>query len=408
MARLINRLKPRFVATTTEAGRHADGGGLYLHVDPSGAKRWVYIFQWRGRRREMGLGSLHSVSLAHARQTAAEARQAVAANKNPIEQREAARRVLPNFGQFADEFVAAQADGWRNRKHAAQWRHAVEVDAARLRKLPVDQVCTDDVLNVLKPIWMKKPETAKRVRGRIERILDAAKARGMRTGENPAAWKGHLSLMLPKPAKLVRGHLPAMNADKLPNFLNSLRLRPAPSARALEFAILTCARSGEALGARWCEIDIERLVWTVPPERMKTGVEHRVPLSMAAAAVVAEVRRETTLLTGCEPQNEDYVFLRRRTTERLSDMAMAMLLRRMEVTDACVHGFRSTFRDWAGERTEFPRELIEMSLSHLVGSEVERAYRRGDALERRRKLMNAWALFCTDHADATGIVLKAA
>jgi integrase len=394
MSRLINRLTPRFVAQTTLVGRHADGGNLYLIVDPSGAKRWIFLFRWRGRNREMGLGSIRSVSLAQARQAAMEARQTIACDKDPIEERRRGRRQVPLFGAFADEFVEAQAPGWRNAKHFSQWRNSVQTDAKRLRQLPIDQIMTDDVLAVLKPIWAKKPETAKRTRGRIERILDAAKARGLRSGENPARWKGHLSLMLPKPPRLVRGHLPAMPIDKLPEFMLALDKRPASAARALEFAILTGARTNEVLGARWSEIDLDNGIWVVPAERVKTGVDHRVPLSSQAIAVINGVRSNYAAHYGRSPADADFVFLRGRTAERLSNMAMEMLLRRMEIADACVHGFRSTFRDWAGERTEFPRELIEMSLSHLVGSEVERAYRRGDALERRRVLMTAWADFC--------------
>lgn len=395
MASLINRLAPRFPATVTDPGWHHDGGGLHLRVDSKGGKRWVYVFQWRGKRREMGLGGARSVTLAAARKAATEARQMVGAGLNPIEERARAKRVVPTFGEFADEYVDAQAPGWRNAKHVYQWRFSVEKDAAALRRLPVNEITTDDVLGVLKPIWALKPETAKRCRGRIERILDAAKARGFRAGENPARWGGHLALMLPKPPKLVQGHLPAMAIDKLPAFLARLRLLPGSSARALEFTILTAARTNEVLGARWCEIDFAQRIWTVPGGRMKPGVVHRVPLSNRAVAILLDVRSDTTNLAGCLPEGDGFIFLRRPTDLRLSNMAMEMLLRRMKVTDACVHGFRSTFRDWAGERTEHPRELVEISLSHLVGSEVERAYRRGDALERRRKMMEGWSKFCS-------------
>ena len=400
MASLINRLAPRFPATVAEPGWHHDGGGLHLRVDGKGGKRWVYVFQWRGKRREMGLGGARSVTLAAARKAATEARQMVAAGLNPIEERARAKCVVPTFGEFADAYVDAHSPGWRNAKHIYQWRLSVEQDAAALRKLPVNEITTDDVLGVLKPIWALKPETAKRCRGRIERILDAAKARGFRAGENPARWGGHLALMLPKPPKLVQGHLPAMAIDKLPTFLGRLRQRPASSARALEFTILTAARTNEVLGARWCEIDFEKRIWTVPGERMKPGQPHRVPLSNRALALLLDVRSDATNLAGRLPEGDAFVFLRRPTDRRFSNMAMEMLLRRMKVTDACVHGFRSTFRDWAGERTEYPRELVEMSLSHLVGTEVERAYRRGDSIERRRKLMDAWSEFCVQDPEA--------
>lgn len=393
MPKLINRLSPRFVATVTDPGRYADGGNLYLHVDPSGAKRWVFKFQWHGRPKEMGLGPLRSVPLASARQAAASARETVAGGLNPVEERAKARRSAPLFGEFADRYIDDQESGWRSAKHISQWRYSVEIDAKKLRRLPVDKITTDDLLAVLKPIWAVKPETAKRCRGRIEKILDAAKARGFRTGENPAAWKGHLALMLPTPPKLTRGHLPAMSVEDLASFMAKLRHRPASSARALEFTILTAVRSNEALGARWCEFDFAKRIWTVPAERMKGKRDHRVPLSVAAITLLEEVRAQTGSVMATAPAAADFVFLRRPTQERLSGMAMEMLLRRMGVTDVCVHGFRSTFRDWAGEETNFPREIVEMSLAHLVGSEVERAYRRGDALERRREVMDRWAAF---------------
>lgn len=396
MARTLHRLSPAFVTTTKTPGLHADGGNLYLRVGEDGSKRWAAIFQWRGRRREMGLGPLTSVSLKLARKAAADVRELVAADIDPIEQRRRARQTVPNFGTFADAYVETHKLGWKSEKHLSQWRYSIEVDAAKLRRLPVDQITVDHVLGVLKPIWLKKPETAKRCQGRIARILDAAKAAKLRQGENPAAWKGNLEALLPKQPKLVRGHHPAMAIEGLGGFMRTLRERPAMAARALEFTILTAARTGETLGARWAEIDMDKKIWTVPADRMKMGVQHRVPLSEGAVKVLERARQQAVILSGREPQSDDFVFSHRSPEGCLSDMAMAMLLRRMGVADVSVHGFRSTFRDWIGQETEFPRELAELSLAHLVGNDVERAYSRGDALDRRRKLMDAWSGFCGD------------
>lgn len=390
MARTINRLTPSSIKTLS-AGLHPDGGGLYLRVDASGSKRWVYLFQWRGRRKEMGLGSFVAVPLAAARKTAAAARQLVAEGFNPIEERRAARTSGMTFGEFADQYVTDQEPSWKSAKHVSQWRYSVEQDAKSLRPIPIADVTTEDVVRVLKPIWLTKPETAKRCQGRIERILDAAKARKLRTGENPAAWKGHLQMMLSKPKKLTRGHLAAMDVKKLPEFMEKIRALPGSAARALEFTILTAGRTSEVLGAKWAEIDFESAVWTVPSSRMKTGKEHRVPLSRDALGVLHRVRSETELLTGGAVAGDDFIFVRRPSGDRLSNMAMNMLMRRQKLNDVTVHGFRSTFRDWLGEHTNFAEELGEMCLSHQVGSAVARAYRRGDALERRREVMDQWA-----------------
>lgn len=408
MSRTIHRLSPSFVTTTKKPGLHADGGNLYLRVDADGSKRWLVLFQWRGRRREMGLGPLISVPLKAARKAASDARELVANGIDPIEARRQARQTVPTFGEFADAYIETHKAAWKNEKHRSQWRYSVEVDAAKLRRLAVDQITVDHVLGVLKPIWLAKPETAKRCLGRIARILDAAKAAKLRNGENPAAWKGGLETLLAKQPKLVQGHHPAMTTDRMADFIAELGKRPAIAARALEFTILTAARTSETLGACWGEIDMEKRVWTVPASRMKMGLQHRVPLSEGAIRVLCRVRQETILLAGHTPQPGDFIFYRQLQSRRLSNMAMAMLLRRMAITDASVHGFRSTFRDWVGQETEYPRELAEMSLAHLVGSEVERAYSRSDALERRRILMNAWGVFCLDWSTIEVGVAEAA
>lgn len=395
MAREINKLSARTVATLTKPGRHGDGDGLYLVVDKGGAKRWVYLFRWRGPLREMGLGGANVVSLAQARDLAAKARAEVKAGIDPIAARKADAPRLVTFGDAADAFIEAMKPGFKNAKHIAQWEMTLKNYAATLRPLAVDEVDTEAVLKVLKPIWSTKSVTASRLRGRIERVLDAAKANGHRSGENPARWRGHLVNLLPKKQKLTRGHHTALPYTELPKFMVKLRARQATAARALEFTILTAARSGEVFNMTWAEIDRAGKVWTVPAGKMKADREHRVPLSDRAVEILDEMAA-----AGADPADPaDYVFpgaRRDKVTKRLrplSGMAMDMLLRRMEV-DVTVHGFRSTFRDWCGEETDFPRELAEAALAHVVGDETERAYRRGDALTKRRKLMDEWAEFC--------------
>jgi integrase len=275
---------------------------------------------------------------------------------------------------------------WRNEKHAAQWEMTLRDYAAPLRRLPVDKITTDDVLSVLKPLWNAKPETASRLRGRIERVLDAAKAKGLRSGENPARWRGHLDQLLPKRQRLTRGHHAAMPYADVPSFMGDLRSRQATSALALEFAILTAARSGEVLGARWDEFDVERAVWIVPAGRMKAGREHRVPLSRRALQIVKELHKTRT---------NEFVFPGEKAGRPLSGMALEMVLRRMRVEDATVHGFRSSFRDWAAECTSSANEVCEAALAHVIENKAEAAYRRGDLFEKRRRLMDAWALYCT-------------
>ncbi len=390
MAKEVRKLSARGAATVTKPGRHSDGGGLYLNVTETGARSWVFMWKVAGRRREMGLGSARDVPLARARELAAECRTIIAAGRDPLQVRaesQAAGRKVPTFGECADEFIAAKQSEWRNEKHRAQWSMTLTTYAAPLRKLPVDAIDTAAVLSVLKPIWQAKPETASRFRGRIEQVLDAAKAQGHRMGENPARWRGHLDKLLAKRQKLTRGHHAAMPYSKVPAFLCELRGRQtgSVSALALEFAILTAARSGEVLGARWDEVDKHANIWTVPPVRMKAAREHRVPLSTRALAVLGEAE---------EARTGDFVFPGSRGGRPLSVMAMEMVLRRMNVDNVTVHGFRSAFRDWAGNETHVPREIAEAALAHIIGDAAERAYRRGDALERRRALMEAWANYC--------------
>jgi integrase len=384
MAQKINRLNARAVATLTRHGRHADGGGLYLSISPNGGRRWVFLYRWHGKLTEIGFGSARDVTLARAREVAGPARAKLAEKINP----KASRRPTngATFGECADRVIEAMRPSWRSGKHAAQWEMTLRDYAAPLRRLPVDKITTDDVLAVLKPLWNDRPETASRLRGRIERVLDAAKAQGLRAGENPARWRGHLDQLLPRRQRLTRGHHAAMNYADVPAFIANLQSRQAVAARALEFAILTAARSGEVLGARWDEFDLDRAVWTVPANRMKAGREHRVPLSRRALRIVKALH---------ETVAGEFVFPGQRSGKPLSAMALEMVLRRMKVDGVTVHGFRSAFRDWSAECTNFTNEVCEAALAHVIENKAEAAYRRGDLFDKRRKLMEAWAAHCT-------------
>ncbi len=383
MARAVNRLTVKTVAALREPGMHADGAGLYLKVDQTLNRRWVLVFFWRGRRREMGLGSAEVVSLASARQSAATARQMVADGVDPIGARRLETGAAVSFEDFAEQVIVDLTPGWKNPKSADQWRASLKTHAGAIAKRPVSDVDTADVLLVLKPIWHAIPETASRVRSRIERVLDVAKVKGLRTGENPARWRGHLQLLLAKQPR-ARGHHTALAYDGVPAFIQRLRARPAMAARALEFTILAATRTTETREATWAEISGD--VWTIPADRMKAGKPHRVPIT----ARMREILDEVAPLKA----HGDFIFPGDQRIEPLSRMAMLMLLRRMEEAFT-VHGFRSAFRDWAGDCTGHPRELVEEALAHAVGNAVERAYRRSDALAKRRALMEAWEKFAT-------------
>jgi integrase len=343
----------------------------------------------KGRRREMGLGSLLDVPLSKAREKASEARASFLAGKDPIEERAAPAAPPPppvTFCEFAESMIEDIEAGFRNDKHRKQWRSTLKTHAASLAAKSIAEISTDDIVAALKPIWLELPETASRVRGRIERVLDAAKAKGHRTGENPARWRGHLELLLPRRQKLAKGHHAALPFAEVGDFIRELKGRPALAARALEFTILTAARSGETLGMTWAEVDLDEALWTVPAPRMKAGDEHQVPLSPTAVSLLRELRPKRA-------KGTEMVF-RGADGSALSNMSMAMLLRRMQRSSITVHGFRSTFRDWAGETTSFSREIVEMALAHTIKSKAERAYRRGRAVEKRRELMEAWDMFC--------------
>ena len=357
-------------AATTNPGRYGDGFGLWLVVAASGTRKWVFRFSFGGKVTEMGLGSANTVGLAQARNRALEARRTLAEGKNPIEVRRKAKRAgagTPTFGTMADALIAAKEIEWRNDKHRAQWQMTLKTYAAQLRSRRVDEIDTEAVLGVLQPLWQTKRETASRLRGRIEAVLDAARAKGHipRNEANPARWRGHLDKLLPKRAKLTRGHHAAMAYQDIPTFIGQLRERDAMAASALEFCILTATRSGEVLGARWPELDFDKKLWTVPAARMKAAREHRVPLSGRALTIAEKL---ALMKTG------EFVFPGRRAGQPLSAMGMEMVLRRMKVENATVHGFRSAFRDWAGNETHFPRELAEAALAHVIGDKAERAY----------------------------------
>jgi integrase len=403
----LHRLKAVGLSKLSKTGYHHDGGGLYLQVreGQSGLTRsWVFRFTRAGNARIMGLGPLGLVSLAEARQKVSDGRRLLLEGVDPIAARDARRaeQAVPvassvTFRQAADAYMDANEPGWAA-IHANQWRRSLSAHAYPvLGERPVAGIDTALVLRVLEPIWSIKPETASRVRSRIEAVLDAAKAHGYREGENPARWKGHLAHILPAPRKIRRvEHFSALPYAELPAFMVALRAQQGVAARALEFAILTASRSKEVRGARWSEINIAERLWVVPAERMKAHKEHRVPLSAPAMEVLATQQGDS-----------EFVFPSTRAGKRsLYDNAFYDLLRRMgrsgELTS---HGFRSSFRDWAAERSGFPAEVAEMALAHAVGSAVEQAYRRSDLFDRRRALADDWAAWCAGEGETAGNVI---
>jgi integrase len=400
--KLTNALTPLTVKSA-KAGRHADGGGLHLLVKESGARSWVYRFMLRGKSRDIGLGpaaGTDAISLSDARDLASALRLKVNAGIDPIEEREreraeavaaaqAAHIAGITFKSAAEAYIAANEGSWRNAKHRQQWRNTLATYVYPvIGELPVAEVATAHVIRILEPIWNDKPETASRVRGRIESVLDNAKAREYRQGENPARWRGHLAQVLPARKRLSRGHHRALRYEEVPAFVTSLRERDATAALALEFSILTAARTGEVIGATWNEVDLDRATWTIPAGRMKAGKEHRVPLSPRALEILKTMKPlRSVWLFSASSRNSNH------GRSKLSGMAMTMLLRRMKV-DATVHGFRSAFRDWAAECTGYSHEVCEIALAHVIGNKAEAAYRRGDLFEKRRRLMEDWGTYC--------------
>jgi integrase len=404
MVRAKKRLTTLSVKSISKPGMHSDGGGLYLHVSSAGAKSWIFRWKRDNRSRDMGLGPAVDVSLAEARELVTDARRTVRQGGDPIEEKRARRlgakleaAKAMTFADCATRYIAAHKAGWRNPKHAAQWPSTLEAYAYPVfGDLPVQAIDTALVMKALEPIWVEKPETASRVRGRIEAVLDWAKVGEFRDGENPARWKGHLEHKLPKKSKVAKvEHHAALPYSEIGAFMMALRQQEGIAARALEFTILTAARTGEVIAARWDEINSAERLWTVPSERMKAGREHRVPLSEWAMTMLDEMQKIRL---------SDFVFPGAKVARPISNMAMTMVLRRMGRNDLTVHGFRSTFSDWCAERTAFPSEVREMALAHVVGDRVEAAYRRGDLFEKRRQLAEAWARYCSTPA-ATGEVV---
>lgn len=396
MGRGLNRLSAQEVAKLRTPGVHPDGGCLHLNVGPTGGKSWLFKFERAGRRREMGLGAYPAVSLAEARRLAAECREALARGTDPLEERRAreapaARRVAVTFDQAAAEYIAAHESTWRNAKHRQQWCNSLATYASPvIGAMDVAAVEARHVLEIIRPIWTAKPETASRVRGRIETVLNSAKAAGHRTGENPATWNGNLSFALPARGKVRRvKHHASMAHAELPAFYAELCGRPAPAAAALRFAILAAGRTSEVLEAVWTEFTGD--LWIIPAPRMKGEREHRVPVTPAMRAILDAQPR----LTG-----NPHVFPGERPRRPLSNMSMLMLLRRMGRGDLTSHGFRSSFRDWAGEQMRWPRDVIESALAHAVEGKTEAAYLRTDYLAARRELMASWADYCDSMSHA--------
>ncbi len=364
---------------------HADGDGLYLRISAGRVvgRRWVFVYYFNRKRREMGLGSAATVTLAEARQKARDARAKLDSGEDPLGAK--VKKSVPTFADLAAKHIATKGTAWRNPIHRKQWVSTLRDYCRPINDLPVNEITTEHVLACLTPIWQSKPETASRVRGRIETILDVAKVRGWRDGQNPAQWRGHLALILPARTQESRSHHDAMAIDDLPAFITELREREAVAARCLEFLILTVARTSEATDAAWGEFG--GAVWTVPAQRMKAKRIHRVPLVPRALEIVDEMR---------PLRDGDFVFPGLRRGKPLSNMSLLRLLRRMGRAAVTTHGFRSTFRDWVSDRTSFQPDLAEMALAHTLPSKTERAYRRGDALERRGPMMQAWSDFLSD------------
>lgn len=393
------------IARLSQPGRHGDGHGLYLQVVSRTNRSWLLRYERGGHERAMGLGPLHTINLYEARERARKARQLLLDGIDPLEARAAEKHTAAlaaarslTFEAATRAYFEAHEKSWTNAKHRAQVLSSLSTYAfPKMGKLSVAAIDTALVMKCLEPIWNTKTETASRVRGRIEAVLDWATVRGYRTGDNPARWKGHIAELLPSRERIQKTvHHAALPFAALPDFMAALAARGGPAAKALEFTILTAARTGEAVGARWEEININEKVWTVPGGRIKGGKEHRVPLSDRALALLRALPTE---------KGNPFVFLGPQKGGGLSHMAMNRVLMRMGHEDITVHGFRSTFRDWAAERTNYHNHVVEMALAHVVGSKVEAAYRRGDLFDKRRHLMEAWADFATQPAPVAGDVV---
>jgi integrase len=394
MARVVGKLSAVSLSKARKTGLHPDGNGLYLQVAPGGSKSWVFRFMLNSRARTMGLGPYPDLALGDARKRATECRRLRNDGIDPIEARKTVRAATVleaakgiSFTACSEVYIEAKKHGWKNPKHIDQWTNTLKQYAEPVfGEIPVADVDTDLIMKALEPIWATKTETAARVRGRIENILDWAKTKGYREGENPARWRGHLQNLLPPRRKIRKvQHHPALPYEKMGTFMRAVRKQEGTAAVALEFLILTAARTSEALGAQWQEVDLKRAVWTVPGSRIKAGREHRVPLSAPALALLKRMQKVRV---------GEFVFAGGKKGKPLSNMALLVLLKRMDRTGITAHGFRSTFRDWAAEKTNYSRDEAEMALAHTVGDKVEAAYRRGDLLAKRQKMMQDWAAFC--------------
>lgn len=393
MSRPLHRLSALAVKKAVNSGYYADGGGLYLQVTKARAKSWVFRYQRNGKARELGLGGLLITSLAEARKKAENMRLTLGAGAEPVALRDAAKMQAAGrmtFAECATRYIDAHRDGWKNAKHADQWAATLTTYAEPFfGQVDVSQIDTDLVMRALEPIWLSKNETASRLRGRIERVLAWATTRKLRSGENPARWRGHLDTLLPRPSAVQDvEHHSALPYTNVANFAKSLAAESGLAAQALRLLILTATRTREVTEATWDEFDLHHGIWTIPAERMKAGKEHRIPLVKDAIAILRRLPSHG---------QDGYVFPGNRPDKSMSNMAMLALLRRMDRDDLTVHGFRSTFRDWTAEATSYPRELAEKALAHAIRSEVEAAYQRGDLLKKRREMMQEWANYIAGH-----------
>lgn len=395
--RVLTALKIR---QNLKPGMYADGLGLYLKVRAGNSKSWIFRYRTGGKLRDMGLGPFHTVSLAEAREKAEACRAMRLKGLDPLNERhkeqqartaEAAEAIT--FEKCAEAYITAHKAGWKNGKHADQWTTTLQTYVYPIFKdTPVAAIDDALVLKVLQPIWEEKTETAFRIRGRIERILDLARVMKYRTGDNPARWRGHLDHLLPKRSRVATvNHHAALPIDETPGFIQTLQREETVVARALEFCILNATRTNETMGMRWSEYDEKARLWTAPGARMKAGRDHRIPLAPRSLSILAEMQ---------DIRSGDFVFPGGVQERPLSSMAFLMLLRRLGRNDITAHGFRSTFRDWAAERTDFPNEVVEMALAHTISNKVEAAYRRGDLFDKRRQLAEAWAAFCAGTAPS--------
>lgn len=396
MTRGIHKLKARTVETASDTGLYGDGGGLYLQITKAGVKSWLFRYMRNGKARGMGLGPLHTVSLAEARNKAHECRAMLLEGIDPLDAKENTRKALvaaasksKTFEQCAIDYIEANKAGWKNAKHKEQWENTLKTYAHPfIGVMPVELVEVGNIMDVLKPIWTTKTETASRLRGRIESVLGWAIAHGYRSGDNPARWRGHLDKLLPKPASVAKViHHPALPYTEIGAFIRRLREDSSISAAAMEFLILTAARTSEAIAATFQEFDLNNAIWTVPSGRMKAARPHRVALSVRAIEIVKHMKKVS---------RSKYVFPGRQSDKHLSNMALLQLLERMKRDDITAHGFRSTFRDWAAECTNHSREICEAALAHVVKDKTEAAYQRGDLFQKRARLMADWADYCND------------